>query len=55
LPPAAKKWIAEYASEKLSGAYGHSIKRLRIFRAQVAIEEMNAVVESPEFTLRGAP
>jgi hypothetical protein len=52
LPPAAKKWIAEYASEKLSGAYGHSIKRLRIFRAQVAIEEMNAVVESPEFTDR---
>ena len=36
LPPAAKKWIAEYVSEKLSGAYGHSIKRLRIFRAQVA-------------------
>ena len=49
LPPAAKKWIAEYVSEKLSGAYGHSIRRLRIFRAQVAIEEMNAVVESPEF------
>ena len=48
LPPAAKKWIAEYVSEKLSGAYGHSIKRLRIFRAQVAIEEMNAVVESAE-------
>ena len=52
LPPAAKKWIAEYVSEKLSGAYGHSIKRLRIFRAQVAIEETNAVVESPEFTDR---
>jgi len=44
LPPAAKKWIAEYVSEKLSGAYGHSTKRLRIFRAQVAVEEISAVV-----------
>jgi len=52
LPPSAKRWIAEYVSEKLGGAYGHSTKRLRIFRAQVAIEEMNAVVESPEFTDR---
>jgi hypothetical protein len=52
LPPAAKKWIAEYVSEKLSGAYGHSIERLRIFRAQVAIEEINASpsVRAPHVT-----
>src|SRR5215213_9360950 len=45
LPPSAKKWIAEYVSEKLSGAYGHSTKRLRIFRAQVAVEEMSAITD----------
>jgi len=55
LPPAAKKWIAEYVSEKLSGAYGHSTTRLRIFRAQVALEEMSAVVERHEFTDRRSP
>src|SRR4051812_32375802 len=27
LPPAARQWIDEYVSEKLSGAYGHSRKR----------------------------
>src|SRR4051794_6199480 len=44
LPPAARQWICEYVSEKLSGAYGHGTKRLRIFRAQVASEEMSATV-----------
>jgi len=55
LPPAVSKWIAEYVSEKLSGAYGHSTTRLRIFRAQVALEEMSAVVERHEFTDRRSP
>jgi hypothetical protein len=52
LPPSAKKWIAEYVSEKLRGAYGHSKNRLRIFKAQVAVEEMSAVVERHEFADR---
>jgi hypothetical protein len=42
LPPAVRQWIDEYVSEKLSGAYGHSTKRLRIFRAQVAVQKMSA-------------
>ena len=49
LPPAARQWIEEYVSEKMSGAYGHSTKRLRIFWAQVALEEMRA------FTRRRSP
>jgi hypothetical protein len=48
LPPGARQWIDEYVFEKLSGAYGHSTRRLRIFRAQVAVQEMSSVVESHE-------
>jgi hypothetical protein len=35
LPKVARRWIDEYVAEKLSGAYGHSTARLRIFRTQV--------------------
>src|SRR4051812_6525830 len=42
LPAAVRQWVDEYVSEKLSGAYGHNIKRLRIFKAQVAIQEASA-------------
>ena len=47
LPPAARQWIDEYVSEKLSGAYGHSTKRLKIFRAQVAVQEIRVLGEPP--------
>jgi hypothetical protein len=52
LPPAVRQWVGEYVSEKLSGAYGHSTKRLQIFEAQVAVEEISAVLERHEFTDR---
>jgi hypothetical protein len=45
LPPAVRQWVDEYVSEKLSGAYGHSTKRLRIFRAQIEIQEVIACVD----------
>ena len=45
LPLAARRWVDEYVSEKLSGAYGHSTRRLQIFRAQVAVQEMSAFTE----------
>jgi cobyric acid synthase len=37
LPPPVRQWIDQYVSEKLSGAYRHGTKRLRNFKAQVAI------------------
>ena len=52
LPPAVRQWVGEYVSEKLSGAYGQSTKRLQIFEAQVAVEEISAVLERHEFTDR---
>jgi hypothetical protein len=39
LPPPAKQWIEEYIAEKLTGSYGHGRKRLRIFRAQVVVQD----------------
>ena len=35
LPEVARRWIDGYVAEKLSGAYGHSTAKLRIFRSQV--------------------
>jgi hypothetical protein len=39
LPPAAKQVIEEYVAAKLVGEYGHGIYRLRIFRAQLDVQE----------------
>ena len=39
LPPAARQWIKEYVAEKLAGTYGHGRKPLRIFRAQVDLQD----------------
>ena len=40
LPPAARQWIEEYVAEKLAGTYGHGRKPLRIFRAQVDLQDV---------------
>jgi hypothetical protein len=37
LPMAARRWIEGYVTEKLAGKYGHSKRRLRVFRAQVQL------------------
>ena len=39
LPPTARQWIDEYVAEKLAGKYGHSRPRLRVFRAQVELQD----------------
>ena len=39
LPPTARQWIDEYVAEKLAGNYGHSRRRLRVFRAQVELQD----------------
>jgi hypothetical protein len=39
LPPAAGQWIDEYVAEKLASKYGHSRRRLRVFRAQVELQD----------------
>jgi hypothetical protein len=39
LPPAARQWIDEYVAEKLAGKYGHSRSRLRVFCAQVELQD----------------
>ena len=41
LPPAARQWIEEYVAEKLAGTYGHGRKRLRVFRAQVELQDFH--------------
>ena len=43
LPPAARQWIEEYVVEKLAGTYGHGRKPLRIFRAQVDLQDGAAI------------
>ena len=43
LPPAARQWIEEYVAEKLAGTYGHGRKPLRIFRAQVDLQDGAAI------------
>ena len=37
LPPNARRVIEEYVAEKLTGAYGHSRKQLRKFRARLGL------------------
>jgi hypothetical protein len=39
LPRAARQWIDQYVAEKLAGKYGHSRRRLRVFRAQVELQD----------------
>ena len=39
LPPTARQWIDEYVAEKLAGNYGHSRRRLVVFRAQVELQD----------------
>jgi hypothetical protein len=35
LPPAVRRIVVEYVKEKLKGLYGHSKRRLRVFRRRI--------------------
>ena len=37
LPNCARQWIEQYVHERLAGAYGHSLKRRRLFREQLGL------------------
>jgi hypothetical protein len=42
LPPCARTVLLDYIAEKSMGAYGHSIRRLRLFRQHFASELLGA-------------